>query len=499
MKKMILLLMLPLTALMAIEFVMTRDGLVDAENFETTTPTQPGVTAPVPSTPSTYLETVNLPACDASNPEVHFINNNSDWSKINDSSKRIFCVSPGDYTALGNIRLTRSGTDAKRRYIVLNNGNDTHPGKLNKNQLANFALDLDGASYWILDRIASFDISFSHSFILRNGSSYNIFNRMFTQNIYHTMWIRDKAHYNTIQNSRFDGITDDGAAADLSTINIAEWGDDIKYFTVFGTKILNNEFVDVKAARCNRFPAEHLPSGISQVAYFDGTIFDNNIIATSQKKRTDCQGNFTPNGQCVAFEAGALSFKAGSENPNNPIIVSNNHAWGLKKSDPTYKNLSSPGDFSLAYMGAKNIIYDNNVIFDSTNGIRFADPYDMPYGSKNIIIKNNLIFNSGQDGTRPMVMSLGVDNIVKDNVIIQSEGAWADIWINTNLFCGNNTIINAGDLNVIRSGYTPNGFETNKIFQTTTQAGYTKDYTFTTDKYTNNPRVITLPNAVKAN
>ncbi len=85
---------------------------------------------------SKYLEEVNLPKCDASNPEVQFIRSNDDWKTINSSSKRIFCVSPGDYKSLENISITASGTGEKRRYIILNNGNDLHPGQLDKSQIA---------------------------------------------------------------------------------------------------------------------------------------------------------------------------------------------------------------------------------------------------------------------------------------------------------------------------------------------------------------------------
>ena len=510
MKKIILLLILPFVTLMAIDFTMTRDGLIAPSSIDnsledatapvisnTTTPVTSSTTATIAATSGTnpYLEPINLPKCDAENLEVQFIRSNADWSTINSSTKRIFCVSPGDYTSLGNIKLTTSGTNEKRRYIILDNGNDLHPGKLNKSQLANLALDFQSASYWVIDRAASFDVGFTHSFLVGKNSTHNIFNKIFTQDIFHTMWIRDKAHNNTIQNSRFDGITVKGAEADLSTINIMEWGDSVKDLNVYGTKIINNEFINVKASRCNRFPAEHLPSGIAQKAHFNGTIFDSNTIETTDSVRTDCNGNFDPNGECVGLEAGGIAFKGGSSDVNNPIIVSNNHMWGSRRSDPTYENLSGGGIFSIVYMGAENVKFNNNVVFDGTDGIGFADRYDAEYGSKNIEIKNSLLYNLTK---RVLVLSQGVNNIVKDNVIINTGGDWAEIWSNDNFYCGNNTVINPGGTNVLMTGYSPEGMSTNQVFQTAIQAGYTEDYSFTTDKFTNNPRVITLENAVKS-
>ena len=463
------------------------------------------------STPSTvtsdtnpYLEPIDLPKCnETTNKEIQFIRNKADWSTINSSSKRIFCVSPGDYTSLGNIKLTSSGTKDKRRYIILNNGNDTHPGKLNKSQLANFALDLQAVNYWVIDRASSFDKNFTHSFIIGKNSTHNIFNRLFTQNIFHTMWIKNQTHYNTIQNSRFDGITDKGAAADLATINILDHStSEVK---VTNTKVINNEFVNVKALRLAKAPLggdSYNHTTKRQTVNYEGTIFYGNNVEFTKSKRTDCSGNFTPNGGCIAMESTALGIKGGSDNLNNPVILSNNHVWGHRKSDPTYEYLSSGGGFGTIYMGAQNIKIYNNVIFDGTSGISLSDRYDAPYGTKNIEVKNNILYDLGKPGKKnstPFLVGSGVDDIIKDNVIINSYGKWANIWNNTNLYFGNNTIINPAETDILMTGYTPEGMSSNKIYKSAAEAGYTKDYSFTTDKFTNNPRVIVLKNAIKAN
>ena len=80
MKKIILLLMLPLMILMAIDFTMTQEGLFAETTTQSPdpTPTPDPTPAPVPGETSSYLEPVNLPECDANNPEVQFIRNNAD-------------------------------------------------------------------------------------------------------------------------------------------------------------------------------------------------------------------------------------------------------------------------------------------------------------------------------------------------------------------------------------------------------------------------------------
>ncbi|HHD80323.1 MAG TPA: hypothetical protein ENK99_01750, partial [Campylobacterales bacterium] len=367
------------------------------------TPVENQISQPVVNNeaPNSYLEEVNLPKCDANNPEVFFIKTNADWSHINDTNKRIFCVSPSDYSTLKNIKLTTSGTSEKRRYIILNNGNDLHPGKLNKDQLANIALELIDANYWIIDRMASFNVGFSHSFIVNRNSSHNIFNRLLTKNIFHTMWIKNNANFNTIQNSRFDGITRNGTLADLATINIVEYYSEIP-FTVYGTKVINNEFINVKGLRLNSFEKPNTNFKEGQEKHFDGTIFYNNTVEYTSDIRTDCKGNLNPKGSCMLGEAAAMAMKGGSSNPNNPILIQNNKVWGYRKSD----NSSNPHSGSvgygfLAYMNTENMYMSNNIIFDGTAGIVISDRYWEPQGTLNATIVNNIIVNCGQRPNTP--------------------------------------------------------------------------------------------------
>jgi hypothetical protein len=177
--------------------------------------------------------------------------------------------------------------------------------------------------------------------------------------------------------------------------------------------------------------------------------------------------------------------------------------WGFRANDPTYKNLSSSGIFAVAYMGAKHIKIKNNVVFDGTGGIIIADRYDAEHGSEDVEVIGNLLYELGKKSrgkgtTVPILISQSLNDVIKDNVIINSEDKWSNIWSNKNLYFGNNTIINPGKTNVLMGQYSPAGMSTNKIFETAVQARYTENYSFKTDKFTNNPKVIILKNAVKA-
>jgi len=474
----------------------------------------PEETHTVHSDKNPYLEPINLPKCDASNPEVQFIRKNADWKHINDKNKRIFCVSPGNYTALkkivgpnmiSGIKITSSGTPKKRRYILLNNGNNIHPAKLKKSQLANYTLELKGASYWVIDRAASFDVNFSHSFILNRNSTHNIFNRMFTQNLFHTMWIRNGSHYNTIQNSRFDGVSKQGALADLSTINLLDFGD--IEIEIKGTKVINNEFLNTKAIR---MAAESLGDKYDYYAKrqhcnYEGTIFDSNTLEFNHAGRTDCKGHYVPNGKCSNAEFG-VEMKAGTDNGDNPLIITNNKQWGGRPTDPTFKTLSGKGGFSTAYLGTKNVYYARNVVFDNTSGISAADGGNKGIGNSHITIEKNIFLNCGEryraKGKSALQIWSSESITVKNNLIVNPLGSWANVSGNYhNNYFGKNDIININTPIVYKNNKEPikgiQPIDTNHYYKTPEAGGYTEDYVFTADKFTNNPRIIRLKNVIK--
>lgn len=482
MKKIILLLVLPLTALMAIDFTMTEEGL-----FAKTTTQSPAPT-------SSYLEPVNLPACDANNPEVQFIRNNADWSTINSSSKRIFCVSPGDYRSKGQIAITRSGTENSRRYIVLNNGNDAHPAQLNENELANFHFNLD-ADYWVIDRQSSFNINSGyHVNIFDKGASNNIINRLYTTDTINPIRIRDNANYNTIQNSMFDGLSDTGYDSELGAIYMEDWEDN-NY--IYGTKIINNEFINLNAIR--------LAGKEDNNHYYNNTIIDGNVNEYNEDIRCDCGAatELNPKGDCIFTEGFLVGIKGGSNNESEPIIISNNVAYGIRKSR-TIGEIGAAGNPIMAYMGAGYLYVFNNVFFDSTGGITIADSYGKAWGTLGANIHNNVLVDcggyDGNDLVAPLRMYDAKDGTIQNNLIINPVGTyWAKVGDNTSgSVFGDNDIVNVGSTTFLSGGSGWSYIDDN-FYSTSTEAGYTEDFTFTVDKFKNNPRTITLENVLKSN
>ena len=466
-----------------------------------------------------YLEPITLPECDASNPEVQFIKNNSDWKMINSKNKRIFCVSPGDYRSV-DIKITASGTASKKRYIVLNNGNDIHPGKLPLAQVANYALVFKQASYWVVDRMAGVsphasrvvDFKGARGGTPGSGCTHNIINRLYTSNMGAAVRFGTDGDSNTLQNSRIENMRLDSRKKDVMAVIIEDNIEKTPGMTITNTKIINNEIVNnndgIHVGRHN-YTAD---GGKRQSGNIAGTIIDGNDIYITSDLYTDGHGHHDPDG-IYAYAEDGMDIKIGSDDPNNPMIISNNHVWGFRQSDTTGSSISSYGGGIGTHLGVYNIKIINNVVFDTMDGIAGASGarQDEPYGMLNAEIKHNLLYEVGPILNRPanalrFSMSKNID--ASENIIINSRDDYAMVASSKGDVCvGNNIIINQENGNNVENRNNWSEFrdginqclKTNAFYNSTAAAGYTKDYTFVTDKFTNSPRVMRLKNAVKPN
>jgi hypothetical protein len=469
---------------------------------------------------SPYLEPINLPKCDASNPEVQFIRSKADWKMINSKNKRIFCVSPGDYRSL-TINITTSGTAKKKRYIVLNNGNDIHPAKLPLTKIANYALVFKDASHWVVDRMAGVNPNAKRLVDFRgtrngthgSGSTHNIINRLYASNMGSAVRFGTNADKNTLQNSRIEEMRLTSRKNDVMAIIIEDNIDNTPSMTITNTKIINNEIVNandgIHVGR-HRYSGD---GGLRQAGNIAGTIIDSNHIYITSDIYTDGKGRPDPKGRHAYAEDG-IDMKIGSDDSNNPVIVSNNHLWGFRKSDTTGSHISSYGTAIGTHHGVYNIKILNNVIFDAGDGISGASGkgQDEPYAMLNGEIKHNLLYQVGPftKGLRanPLRFSLTKNIDASKNVIIDSRDDYVMVASSRGDVCvHDNIIINQanGQTAEVRnnSAKLTNGInqclQTNTFYASTAAAGYTEDYTFVTDKFTNTPRVIRLKNVMKSN
>lgn len=500
MKKMIFLLILPLSLLMAIDFTMSKEGL-----FPKTTIIQPPASDETTNNP--YLEAVEIPAYDSKNPEHLLITvANGKWTEanLNNPSYTNFYIEPGDYgtdTGAYQHTITRSGTATKRRTLALYNGNNIHPAKLANNEVAMMRFHLQAASYWTFDRIAIRDCNYNdYVWYVGEFSSNITFNRVHLLNSYAAMRVENQCHNLVVQQSRFDTMSQAAFNDDVAMINIVDGGSP---FEVFNTKITGNEFVDCKPGRVNRYANESAATPHGQYANFNGTIFAYNTAEYTTAKRTDGNGNFTPTGDYYAGETTGFEFKSGSNDVNNPCIVEHNHIWGFRVADETFGDLSNAGAGFLAYMGSNHVKIRYNYIFDGTDGIFISDRYDEPYGTDYLEIHDNTIVDCGTSAkhwTRSLRISNANNYTIKNNIIKDSRDVWATLYGNFNGgYLGLNDVINPGAPLDLTDNATLDTSDGDNIYNTPAEGGYTEDYSFTTDKFTNNPRVIKLKNVLKPN
>jgi len=465
---------------------------------------------------SQYEEPVNIPPYDSLNSEMYLISTDSDWAYINDTTIRYFYVLPGDYSNAGlaindhRVVLSSSGTINKKRYISLYNGNNTHPGKLNYNQLAKVGFILQNANWWVIDRMAYWERYDGLVPIKVENSSNNIINRYFASNVAGgTVYIYPNSDNNTIQNCR---VQKNNIALHLDRAAFALTNGGLDSISIKNTKIVNNEvynFVD-------GFQAVKTGSAHQNYINYEGTIIDYNHFFIDSLIYTDCNGNHDGNGDC-AYAENAIDLKSGSENPNNPFIITNNMMWGYREADKTNSSLSDPGAVIVAHFNVNNVLIKNNLLFDATRGIAVGNPVNGA-AMRNSEFSNNIIY--GIIGYSLVIYDS--DSLTFKNNLNKETGAdLANInfsywWVFHNssiMKTEHNLSVNTYDKLGVRNSSSSlmplnNGYynSTAGQMQDITDSIYTIDPTlnyydlvFTTNRYTNNPKLITIPKVLKYN
>lgn len=341
---------------------------------------------------SPYEQQITLPSCNENNPQIQHIKSDADWSTINDTNKTIFCVKPADYSKLGRVLLTASGTKNQKRYIVLDNGNNLHPSQLDHLELAKVGFELQGANHWVIDRMSYWERRDAYIPNRISDSDNNVFNRSFIHNVNGgAMVIYPNSDNNTIQNCRIER-SDITLHIDRAGIELNNNGQD--KVTIKDTKIINNEIVNFVDG------IQLVKTGNSMQAFinYEGTIINNNQIYIDSRVYTDCHGRPKADGAC-AYAENAIDLKVGSENSNNPVIISFNKMWGYQKADEYDPNtpdgesgLSDSGVIIPMHYNVKNVLLTKNILFNSAFGLVMDAPRN-GFSAQDIEIRDNLFYN----------------------------------------------------------------------------------------------------------
>lgn len=361
--------------------------------------------------PETYrfVKRVELPSC--SDPNAFHIRTAEDWDHLNDPDKRIFCVAPSDYTALGAIHITASGSADEPRYLLLDNGNDRHPARLERSELARYRLQLEGAHHWVIDRPGYWEDPHAyHSPLVLREASDNLIQRAYYVDTGGTVRLYAGSHRNTLQYFHMEKTNwavryaeDHGPNppnqerifADHGAIELFVDGPDQ---SVWDNVIVENELINyvdgVQLVRSGRgYPAEGEPNPRLDAA---GTVIAGNLIYTTPTIYTDGAGRFDSQG-AFALSENALDFKFGSLDPERPVRVLGNVMFGYRVSDATYSSLSDNGNAMVFHYGIANFEIEGNYVFDCRNALTIGDPRGGEPALHDARFLRNAFFDFGQN------------------------------------------------------------------------------------------------------
>ncbi len=454
-----------------------------------------------------YLEEVNIPKYDKNNPEHFMISSKADWKHINDADKKHFYVKPWDYTSLGHIKLTRSWTKEKQRTISLYNGNDLHPGALEKSQNSRYKLHIK-SDRWVIDRQSQY---WYNNYNTKINWSHNIINRYYaTQRHGYPVLILNDSHYNTIQNSRFEDMI---TPSDAVWVNIIGWGYDYKepsgreHYIAFHNKIIRNEFRNQNdGVQFSVTPVEFGPigTGIHEFANIGGTILDDNDFYIEGLTWDD----YLEIENAYDLKTGSPDPKPDAkhdnpkDNPFIPCIISNNRAWGYL--GETWEHTWWGGtDPFINSMHANWWIIKNNIAFDSTGGWAWwsnSHANGMHSGMSDSKIYNNITFRCGSrkgNDNRywPWKMAAMKNTQCYNNYTIEPKAhTIGKIYNNYGNSSFKMKVVDPlnGSFNVIKQ-------DNHKWFEyevTEVSRNWFRDYIFTYDKFTANPKKMVLPKAL---
>jgi hypothetical protein len=439
----------------------------------------------VEASSSPYEVNVSLPACDSSNPQVQFISSDADWNLINDPTKTIFCVQPGDYTSKGNITLTASGTSSAKRYIRYfnpSNPNDnTHPVDMSSTDRATIRkLIFGGADFVVVDRLHVREPDQVRTIVVRFDKNFastdNVLNRLLVE-----------GGGDGGGQVGFNGLSgSDRNTLQLSVVRntIVSSGQDNHCALITGeakdTRVVSNEMYNCAGDVLQIHPG-----------VYDGTIIANNDMYNDS--------NFVQN-----TENGIDIKGGGSTGTGNQVLIEGNRFFSLGGAGGTGGSIGAI-DFSNDSGEKAYILFKNNIFFD--NPLPWTTNTGSGTGSAHhLSIVGNLIYNAGTAAIEPIKNTNSIEIYYNTIVNVASGGKWLHgLPTSQDVMC--NVIIGGQGADSPSSGTTANYNAyynttgqlllpgTNDVTGATAAASNNTSYTFQY-KLLTGPQNYTIPNAV---
>jgi hypothetical protein len=330
--------------------------------------------------------------------------NSWDACGLNERKYRYFLITPGDYTAWGQLQLTQSGTAREKRILRYFNPNakqpyhPSHPAQLadtGGEEVVLEALQFDGADHWVFH-----GLTFRGNGVNKRGyrggmptqfkpdSDHNLINYCLFEKFLAIAAIRMmNCDYNCIQNcvirDKIQGIGVDMGGIGISARPEAESR---------GNRIINNEIYNLTDAIGLIYNTDSKGNTeFDQKGFVPGTIIENNDFYIEKSLYTIVDGEERACAEnAVDFKAGA-----GSDRPEDRILFLNNRMWGFRPTDQSCGGSGSAGSGILLHMDASNYLLKGNIVFDVSQGVAVMGRHKLYPDAKveNIAFVNNLIYD----------------------------------------------------------------------------------------------------------
>jgi hypothetical protein len=361
--------------------------------------TQPPISS---LTNSPYEIQVTLPDCDSGNPQVQLIRTNADWGAINDGSKSIFCVLPGDYTSMGSIKLTASGTSSAKRYIRYFNPdspNDaTHPVRMNGGLATVKQLVFEGADWVVIDRLHVKEPGQTRGNLVRFNPS-------------------SASTDNTLNRLLVEGGGDGGGqisfngtgGSDRNTLQLS-----VVRNTLVSPGSDNHCVLLTGDAKNTRVISNEIYNCAADVLQIHPGVYNGTIIANNDMYSESSFVQHTENG--IDLKGG------GSIGPGNWVTIEGNRFFGLGGSGGTGGSIGAI-DFSndtgvKSYILFKNNVFYNNPLPWTTN------TGDGAGSSHHLSLVGNIIYNARIAAMEPIKNTHSIEIYYNTIVNVASGSKW---------------------------------------------------------------------------